>query len=276
MRERLERLKELWGKGLKSEEIARELGISVDQVSSYAVAAGLIPQKLLKHGKFRKVTPQVLIYMRDMFLDGASIEEIADFIGINEKTVRQYLRSISLTRGRSRSKEKITREKLKELCEKGYSDRETAKYFGVSPEYIAFLRHKYGIYKKGPRGSERTRRLEEIADIIMQEIYEKNYTTSRELREKGVEVNWHTLRELEDFIEGLQWFRITQTSTSKCTIFPPKLAGLIVIYVEGAEEEVARFLLSQALSDSTRALIALLRNWGAPEKLRDILSRGRV
>ena len=269
----MKRFKELWEKGLKSEEIARELRISEELVPMYAVAANLLPERLLKRGKTRKVTAQVLVYMRDMFLDGASIEEIADFFEIDRGTARKYLKEIGLVRGKKRARKKITREELEELVRKGYSDRKIAEYFGVTVGYIASLRHKYGIYKKGPRGSHHRKHLEKIADTIMSEIDEKCYVTRRELQEKGVNIDSRMLHELEDFIEGFQWFRITQTSTPHYTVFPPTLNGLIVMYVEGCEKEVAEYLLSQSRPVPGRILKILLKNWGAPEKLREALNR---
>ena len=234
----------------------------------YAIATGLIPRKLLKNAWNRKVTPQVLIYMRDMFLDGATIREIAEYFEISEWSVQQHLRNIGLRRRRiRRAKERITKEKLKKLCERGYTDREIAKHFGVSPQYIAVLRWRFGLSKRGPRGVFHVKRIEEVADIIMKEIYRKGYTTNRELREKNININWRLLRELEDFIEGFQWFRISHTSTSKYKVFPARLSGLIVIYVEGCEEEVANFLRRNLYNVPKKTLLHILKSWSVPEGL---------
>jgi len=267
----LKRFKELWERGLKSNEIARELGVAENLVPIYAIAIGLIPRKLLKNVWNRKVTPQVLIYMRDMFLDGATIREIAEYFEISERSVKQHLRNIGLRRRIKGAKERITKEKLKKLCERGYTDREIARCFGVSPQYIAILRRRFGISKRGPRGMFHVKRIEEVADIIMKEIYRKGYTTNRELREKSININWRLLRELEYFIEGLQWFRISHTSTSKHKVFPARLSGLIVIYVEGCEEEVANFLRRNLYNVPKKALLHILKSWSVPEGLYRVL-----
>lgn len=272
----IERFRELWEKGLKSEEIARELGISEEVVPWYAAAAGLLPIKPSKARQRSKVAPQTLVYMRDMWLDGATIREIAEFFELDPSTVSKYMRMMGLRRRKKRvRREKITREVLAALCEEGYTDREIAERFGVTPQYIGALRRRYGIYKRGPRGTGHLRYVEKVADAIMGEIERKCFTTNRELRDRGINVTRKLLLELEDFIEGLQWFRIGETSTPNYAVLPPSFSGMLVIYVEGCEEEVARFLLQNLRCHTIRPLIALMRNWGAPDELRAAIRRVR-
>lgn len=267
---RLEKFKELWNKGVKSDEIARKIGIPENMVPVYAIAAGLIPRKLLRKVWNRKITAQVLVYMRDMFLDGVSITEIAECFEVDLSTARYHLHSIGLEKRKvRRAREKITKEKLKELSVSGYTDKEIAEYFGVSPQYIMFLRKRYGIYKRGLRELRHLEHLQKIADVIMEEIDKKCYTTNREMQQRGFTVNWSVLRKLEDFIEGLQWFRIRQTSTQKYTVLPAYFSGLIVIYVEGCEERVAEFLKRNLNEVPRKVFLHLLKNWSAPEKLRN-------
>ena len=248
---------------MKSGDIARELGISEELVAKYALAAGLLPCKRLQK---RKVTPQDLVYMRDMFLDGATIREIAEYFGLHPRTVLDYLYGMGLKR-RKRRRVKITREELEALCCRGLTDRAIAERYGVSAQYITQLRHRYGIYKEGPRGMRRRRYLERLADAVMEEIEVKCYTTNRELRERGFSISRRRLRELEDFIEGLQWFQIKETSTPKYTVLPASFSGMIIIYVEGCEEEVLKFLIRNLKCTNPSSLRQLLKSWGAPEEL---------
>ncbi len=260
--EKIGEFKKLWEEGLKSDDIARKLGISEDQVLKYAIAAGVLPKKIFKPIRNRKVTPQVLIYMRDMLLDGASLTEIADYFGLDRTTVRNHLRAIGLLPRRAdriRKKVKISKKELEEMSKKGYSDREIAEHFGVSPSYIAMLRRRYGIYKKYPVGMREFKRLETIADTVMEKIYEKCYTTNKELRQLGIDLDLDLARRLEDFIEGLKWFRISRVSTRKHRVFSRSLSKIIILYVDGCEKEVASFLVSRANCVPRRAIDYLLR-----------------
>jgi len=76
-------------------------------------------------------------------------------------------------------------------------------------------------------------------------------------------------------LEGLQWFRISRTSTSKYRVFPPSLGGLIVIYVEGCEREVADFPRRNSHNVPRKALLYLLKSLSVPERLYNLLQAFR-
>ena len=75
--------------------------------------------------------------MKEMWFNGAKIQEIANYFNVYPTTVLQYLHAISLKR-RSRIKcPKVPKDELLKLCLQGLTDDEIARIYGTKKHYIA-------------------------------------------------------------------------------------------------------------------------------------------
>ena len=266
--EKRELLTKLWLSGISEESIAREVGIPLKMVSTYARVLGLPPRK--RSPVIRKICDQDLELIKEMWHDGATLKEIAEYFGVSVSTVQQYLRAMGLRRRVIRRCPDIPREELEKLCQEGRTDMELAEMYNTSEDCIRRLRQSYGINKRELARSrvieERNKAIETIAGILN----ENGYVTSRELKERyGISATKELLRELEDVVEGFRWFRIVRTSTSKYTVFPPSFNKLVVMYLQGKERKVLGFLLSN-LADSDVPLSSVkwvLKSSCAPKEL---------
>lgn len=271
--EKVEVFKKLWISGVEEREIARVLGIRVSMIPVYAKILGLPPRK-------KKVTPNKKIrdedieLIREMWTNGATIKEIAEYFGVSERTITDYLRAMGLRRREERKCPDIPREELEKLCFEGRTDEEIARLFHTSKYCIARLRQKYGINKRELAKRRHEEKLREIIDKIAVILNEKGYTTSIELREKyGIEVRTELLQYLESAIEDFRWFKLKYTSTSKYSVFPLKFNNLIIMYLKGEEVRVVLFLLNNILDKniSRTVLKHVLKTNNAPSDLIKLL-----
>lgn len=259
----------LWNSGFKEEEIARILGIHVNMVPIYARVLDL-PPRSKRTPPNKKLSDEDIELMKEMWLDGATIQEIANYFNVHYITVQQYLHAMGLKR-RTRTKcPDIPRDKLEELSKQGLTDEEIARIFKTKKYCIARLRQKYGINKRVILKRKREEKINKIIETIANIIGNRGYTTSIELREKyGIRVNRKTLDMIEQSIEGIKWFRLTSTSTVKFTVFPAKFNNMAIIYLEGYEHEVIKFLKSNLKNKNvpSRVLKILLKMNRAPQEL---------
>jgi DNA-binding CsgD family transcriptional regulator len=221
----------------------------------------------------RKLSDEDLELMKKMRLNGATIQEIAEYFGVNVKTVSDHLRAMGLRqRTRLIRCPEIPREALERLCWQGLTDEEIAKLFNTSEYCIARNRQKYNINKReiaATRIREKTyKNVETIANILSKYCY----TTSTEISKMyGIHVTRNLLEIIEQSINGVKWFRLKYTSTSKYTVFSPRLANMVVIYLEGCEDKVLRFLKDLIVDNGVpkSSLVALLEMNNVPKNLID-------
>jgi len=268
--EKREAFIKLWLSGVKEAEIARILGIHVNKVSLYAKVLGL-PRRGRGAPPNRKIRDEDVELIKEMWMNGATAKEIADYFGVRESTIQSYLRAMGLRRRERRKCPDIPREELEKLCLEGRSDAEIASMYNTSRNCIVKLRLMYGIDRRRILATcRREERIREKAGKVMSALSEKGYTTSAELREKySIRINRELLDSLKSLINGLEWFRLVYTSTARYSIFPPKFNNMTIVYLRGREKEVACFLLSNLVDRDTpkAALKILLKMNGAPEEL---------
>jgi len=267
--EKVEVFKKLWMAGIKEHEIARVLGIHVSMVPVYAKILGLPPRKK-KATPNKKIRDEDIEFIREMWVNGATIKEIAEYFGVSERTITDYLRAMGLRRREERKCPDIPREELEKLCFEGHTDKEIARLFHTSKYCIAKLRQKYGINKRELAKRRHEEKLHEIIDKIVAILNEKGYTTSTELRDKyGIIIHRKLLQHLESAIDGFRWFKLKYTSTYRYSVFPPKFNGVIVMYLKGEEAKVILFLCKNIVSDDTpiTALKRILKINNAPDEL---------
>ncbi len=272
--EKQEIFKKLWFLGVKESEIAQILGIRVNMVPIYARILGL-PSRGKRAPPNKKLADEDLELIKKMWMDGATIKEIAEYFGIHETTVQMYLRAMGLRRRTVKRCPDIPKEVLEKLCLELYTDEEIAEMFHTSKNCIAKLRQKYGINKRSLIKQKSQEKLERIIDIIAEILNKKGYTTSIELRENhNIRINTKLLEQLEIGLEGVKWFRLRYTSTAKFTIFPARFNNLTIIYLEGNEDKVISFLISNILDKNTprKALKHLLKTNKAPDTILKLLN----
>ncbi len=233
----------LWNSGLKEEEIARIIGIRVNMVPIYARVLGL-PPRTRRAPPNKKLSDEDIQLMKEMWFDGATIQEIADYFNVHPTTVLQYLHAMGLKRRTKTKCPDIPKEELEELCRRGLTDSEIAGIYGTSKNCIMRIRQKYGINKRTLIRQKTAERLRKIVETIAEILNDQGYTTTRELRERyGIRIDKRVLQQLENSIEGFRWFRLTYTSSAKYTVFPISFSNLTIIYLEGFEDKVTTFLL---------------------------------
>jgi len=269
--EKRELFTKLWLSGVSEENIAREVGIPLKMVSTYARVLGLPPRK---PPTIRKIRDEDLELIKEMWYNGATLREIAEYFEVSITTVQQYLRAMGLSRQIVRRCPDIPREELERLCWEDRTDAEIAEMYGTSKGCIVRLRQRYGINRRELARSRLSKELNKAVETIVRILNEDGYVTSQELKKMyGVRVTKKLLRELEDVVEGFRWFRIAYTSTSKYTVFPPRFNKLVVMYLQGEERKVLRFLLSN-LADPDVPLSSVkrvLKNSCAPKELVELL-----
>ena len=262
----LRRMEELWHKDTKIKDIASQLGLSKRTVSEYLRKLGL---RRKRGGGRKKVGEEELKVMVELWHKGATIEKIARQLRLNKSTVLTHLHSMGLRRREFRRCPKVGSEELLELVKKGLSDSEIAEVYKTTERCVAKLRHKYGIDRRKMKSEAAEQRYREKAGRVLEILSEKCYTTSGELAELGLKLNWRLLEKLEEHSDKVKWFRITYRSTSKYTILPPKLQGKSVLYLAGCEHAVATFIVLNMVSlDIPHYSVArLLESNGAPKAL---------
>lgn len=259
----------LWLSGVKEAEIARILGIHVNDVPFYAKVLGL-PRRSRGAPPNRKIRDEDVELIKEMWMNGATVKEIADYFGVHESTIQSYLRAMGLRRREKRKCPDIPREELEKLCLEGRSDVEIASMYNTSRNCIMKLRLLYGINKRMLAERRRRRKMDENIEKIISILNEKGYTTSMELLEKyGIRIDKEILDSLKSLINELEWFRLVYTSTARYSIFPPKFNNMTIVYLRGREKEVVYFLLSNLIDRNvpTTALKIFLKMNGAPEEL---------
>jgi len=263
----------MWLSGASHEEIASALGIPVNMVSVYVRVLGLPPRKCSPPPN-KKIRDEDLELIKKMWLDGARIREIAEYFGVSGFTLYQYLQTMGLRRRSYRRCPDIPQEELEKLCQEGYTDKEIAEMYSTSEYCIAKLRQKYGINKRELVVKRATEKRSKVIETIAEILNEKGHTTSLELREThGIELNREILRELENSIEGLRWFKLVYTSTSKYSVFPRKFNNLIVVYLQGEERKVLEYLLRNLVDPNVprESVKWVLKNSGALSELVELL-----
>jgi len=267
--EKQETFKRLWLSGVKESEIARILGIRVNTVPIYARILGL-PPRSKRSPPNKKLSDEDIELMREMWLDGATIQEIADYFNVHPRTVLEYLHAMGLRR-RTRTKcPDIPRDRLEELSKQGLTDEEIAKLLGTKKYCIIRLRQKYGISKRALLRKRSREKLNKTIETIFEILERQGYVTSIELKKKyGMHINKKILEMIEQYIEGVKWFRIIYTSTAKFTVFPVRFNNMTIIYLEGCEDKVIKFLKNNFVDNNIpdRVFKMLLKMNNAPQEL---------
>lgn len=269
--EKQELFKRLWFSGSSNSEIAHALGIDVRMVSVYARVLKLPPRKKVVPPN-KKLSDEDLERMKEMWISGATIKEIARHFGVSPYTVSLYLHAMGLKRWSRKPCVNIPAEELEKLCLEGYTDEEIAEMYNTSRNCIARLRKRYGINRRELTRQRRLEKMDRIVDTVARVLSESGFTTSIELRKKyGIEVGKDLLKYMESRIEGLRWFRLRNTATAKYTVFP---SSFTVIYLKGHEKDVAVYLLGIAVKREVplRSLRYLLKINGAPKEIIDFLN----
>jgi len=232
--EKIERFKKLWKAGLSEETIARILGVHKDKVQALAKSLGLSHKR--KRLNKRRIDDETIELIRFLRLKGLPAAEIARSLDISYATVLKYLKIMGLSK--PRKLRKITREELLDYVKKGLTDREIAELLGVSVQYVRILRGKFGIR----RLSSREKALQE-KDQIARILSEEGFSTNRELGKRGIKIDRRKIWRLKNYIDDLEFFKISRISTKKYRIFKNEALGLIVIYLKGFEDKVAAHLI---------------------------------
>jgi len=232
----------LWLKGVKEEEIAKRLNIRVNMVPVYVKVLGL-PPRTKRSPPNKKLSDEDLELIKEMWMDGATIKEIADYFNVHESTVLMYLHAMGLKRRVKSKCPNISKEELEKLCREGLTDKEIAEIYNTSSHCIARLRQKYGISKRILMKQRYRKKLNNIVETIINILNDKGFTTSVELREKyGIHVNRNLLNILENLIDGINYFKLRYLSTAKYSVFHTKYTNTTIIYLKGYEKKVATFL----------------------------------
>lgn len=260
--EQKETFTKMWHKGFRAEEIAKALGMTVNEVYVYAKVLGLSSGG--KGPANRKIEYEDLGLIKEMWLNGATLDEIADYFGVSRRTIRDYLNAMGLER-KKKERPMIGKEELEKLCKRGLTDEEIARICGTSRSHISSLRRGYGINKRLIKLEESKRKIEKIIDALRA----KGYVTSKELLNEGIKLNSKLLEKLEEAIEDIRWFKLSHTSTSKYSILPAKFSQLIIVYLKGFEKAVLEFLFNNFVSKQVplASIKVLLKANGAPQEL---------
>jgi len=266
--------RKLWLAGVKEREIARILKLRLTLIPIYARLLGLPPRK--KRSPFnRKLSDEDLELIKEMWHDGATIKEIAEYFGVTQRTISDYLHAMGLRRRVVKRCPEIDKDELERLCIEGFTDEEIAKMYNTSKNCIVRLRQKYGISKRAIFKRKYKEKLERQIDLVVRILEGKGFTTSRELREKyNVSINRRLLEALESSVEGLKWFKLVYTSTANFSVFPARFSNMTIIYLEGSESKVISFLLRNLVNKNIprRIIKIVLKTNNVPEELIEILS----
>ena len=271
--EKQEVFKRLWLSGVKESEIARILGLRVNTVTIYAKILGL-PPRSRRPPPNKKIKNEDIELIKEMWFNGATVKEIAEYFGVHETTILCYLHAMGLKRRTIRRCPDIPRDVLERLSLKGYTDEEIARIYNTSKNCVMRLRQKYGINKRVLVKRRRREKINKIIDMIVSYLNEKGYITSIELREKhGIRVDRKLLEELESDIDGIRWFKLKYTSTAKFSVFPVKFNNMTIIYLEGNEDKVIAFLLNNTIDKNVplKVMKYLLKANSAPEGIINAL-----
>jgi len=271
--EKQEVFKRLWLSGVKESEIARILGLRVNTVAIYAKILGL-PLRSRRPPPNKKIKNKDIELIKEMWLNGATVKEIAEYFGVHETTILGYLHAMGLKRRTIRRCPDIPRDVLERLSLRGYTDEEIARIYNTSKNCVMRLRQKYGINKRALVKRRRRERMNKIIDMIVSYLNEKGYVTSIELRENhGIRVDRKLLEELESDIDGIRWFKLKYTSTAKFTVFPAKFNNMTIVYLEGNEDKVITFLLNNTIEKNvpSKTIKQLLKANSAPEGIINAL-----
>lgn len=110
--------KRLWFSGAKENEIARVLGIRPNMVPIYARVLGL-PPRTKRSPPNKKLSDEDIKLIKEMWMDGATVKEIADYFNVHPSTVLQYLHAMGLKRKTRTKCPEIPRKNLKNFHYKG-------------------------------------------------------------------------------------------------------------------------------------------------------------
>jgi len=233
--ELVQRIKELKGKGISSGRVAEMLGVSRHRVN-YIVACF----ELSKPGYRRKLNRDVCFKVASDYAEGRDIAEIASAYNLSPHTIVGLVKALCVHR--RRRKRRVDVEALRELFQRGLSDKEIAEHFNVSARYIGLLRHRLGLRRK-PEVPLKLRLLDTLVKLLEEhgviDSVDFYNATGRRL---GIGLIRLALQ------RGLPigYAKITGTSSVKLWVFPRGYHGMFIVYKKGCEEEAVDRLLSMA------------------------------
>lgn len=269
--EKLEIFRKMWLEGANYREIEKATGIRKKVINLVVRVLGL---PMRKPGLAR-ISIETLNMIREMWMSGLSIAEIAAKLGISRDTVRQYLRIIGLTQRRRHVCKEIPREELERMsCYEVMSDKEIAEKLGTNPYCVQLLRKRYGIWTTPCREAA-------VIDKVVRALKDNMFVTTDQLRKMGVYISMNVIVEKlrEKLGDEIGWFTLRKRATYSYTIFPYYTGSKGVLYIKGGEKAVAEYLVSIMVKKPAPPVWAaerLLRMNGVPQEVisyvREIMS----
>lgn len=271
--EKQEEFKKLWLSGVKVSEISQILGIQPDTIYVYVKVFGL-PPRSKRSSSNEKIRRESLEYIRQLWFDGLTAEEIAERFEVSVWTIREYLRAMGLRRRSRTPCVDIPCSEFMKLYDEGHTDEEIAKTYQTSKSCVTKLRRLCGINKRKVIVHKSREKMSRIMELIANILNDKGYVTSVELRKKyNVNINLRLLKILEANVEGIKWFRLKYTSTYRYSVFPRRFINMTIIYLSGSENAVISYLKENTLCRYVNHSIlkTLLRMNNAPKELINAL-----
>ncbi|MEM4558869.1 MAG: hypothetical protein QXD80_04955 [Acidilobaceae archaeon] len=251
-------MRDLWFKGVKASDIAKILNIDSNLVYAYARVLGLSP----RNRSVIKMSLDKIDELKDLKSRGYTTREIAGKLGVSIPTIYYYSKVLGLSKPRGKC-ENISIDSLKELYISKLTDREIARKLNSTINCIRRLRTKLGLKKTIEKS-----KLDLKIDKIIEVLKVKEYTTTRELRQMGITITRRLLEELRYRNPGVKWFKLRYVSTSKHQVFHPRMVGIRIIYLEGSEETVAKYIAGNIEENiPVRVVKILLKENGVPSKI---------
>jgi len=233
--ELVERIAELKRKGISNERVVEMLGVSRQRVN-YIVACF----ELSKPGYRRKLNRDVCFKVASDYAEGRDIGEIASAYNLSPHTIVSLVKALGVHRLRRRRRVDV--EVLRELFNRGLSDREIAEYFNVSAGYIGLLRYKLGLRRK----PEVPLKLK-LLDALVKLLDERGVIDSVDFyNATGRRLGIGLIRLAIQRGIPIGYAKITSTSSAKLWVFPRGYHGMFIVYKKGYEEEAVERLLSMA------------------------------
>jgi len=267
-----EKFKEMYLKGCDYSEISRELGIPKKHIPLYARVLGL-PRRSAYGGK---LTDEVLEKIKTMRLEGMKVKEIAEVLGYSEDYVGQLL-IIMCVKKRSKCVE-IPKEVIEDYIVKKIPKHIASEELGISMSCLKKLMRKYGL--KYQVGEATVKDPVKISEMVVDFFRKLGRTYTLDFREDVKTINKELYRSfinlkpyrffnlISQTLRGVEWFKISYTSTHRYTVLPSMMNGKYVVYMVGSECEVIKELASMVSPETPLAMLKyLLKSNGAPQKL---------
>lgn len=253
-------LRELWERGEKLSVIAEKLCMHKNDVTAFARVLRLPP----RNAASAKVFEKELELMINMRRNGASVEEIAEKIGVHPRTVYRFLRAAGFTPSRTARKcPEIPRDVLEKLlCAEGLTIDQAAARLGIRRSCVG----NAAMRQIGSIGRCRMKaKLERAASMLI----ERGYITSKDLRSLGLMITISSAASMLSKVLGreVRSLVIWRRGSIRYSIFPGS-GAISLIYLPGREADAAKYLASMINRNVPKKAVAkFLKNRGIPTEI---------